>query len=276
MASFIKYYEAGGHENSSPMTYERWKTQNDAGATTENIARLETAAGIGVLSNTVPSIFWTLFEIYSRPQLLIALREEIEKHALRIDEFNGTHTIDLADIKDQCPFLLSTFQEVLRLRSYGAPTRIVYRDTVLNDRYLLKAGGVLQMPAACINRESSTWGTNSLEFDPSRFIADGDVKQSNRATGFMSFGASPNICPGRHFATGEILAAVAMLLVRYDVTPRNGHWMPPKLNPNAIAASTSPLIGEFPVAVSARKAFRGLKWAFTVTEGKGKYPLITG
>ena len=57
VASFVKYFEAGGQENSSQMTYQRWKTQHDAGATIEDIARLETAAGIGILANTVPSIF---------------------------------------------------------------------------------------------------------------------------------------------------------------------------------------------------------------------------
>ena len=193
-----------------------------------------------------------------------------------MDDSNATRTIDLADIKDQCPLLLSTFQEVLRLRSYGAVTRVVEQDTVLDDQYLLKAGGVLQMPSRCINRETSTWGMNSSEFDPFRFISNGEGKRSNLASGFVSFGTSPKICPGRHFATGEILAAVAMLLVRYDMTTRNGHWIPPKRNRSAIAATISPPKEAFPVKVSVREAFRGLEWAFTVTEGKGKFPLITG
>lgn len=90
------------------MTYGRWKTQHDAGAITENIARLEVATGIEILSNTVPATFWTLFDIYSRPKLLIELREEISKNALQIDT-SGTKIIDLADIKDPCPLLLSTF-----------------------------------------------------------------------------------------------------------------------------------------------------------------------
>ena len=258
------------------MTYGRWKTQHDAGATTEDIARLETAAGIGILSNTVPSTFWTIFEIYSRPELLVKLRDEISQNALHLDDSSAIHTIDLADIKDHCPLLVSTFQETLRLRSNGAPTRLVYRDIVLNDQYLLKAGGVLQMPSECINRESSTWGVNSSEFDPSRFVANGEQKQSNRATGFMSFGASPNVCPGRHFATGEIAATVAMLLLRYDITPQIGTWISPKLNPRAIAASVTPPIEEFKVRISPRKEFQGTEWAFRVTEGRGRYPLVTG
>ncbi len=276
VASLVQYYEVGGHENSSQMTYGRWKTLHDAGATTKDIARLELLTSSGILANTVPALFWTIFEIYSRPELLTSLREEVEKNALRVDESNTTHTIDLADVKDRCPLLLSTFQEVLRLSSHSTATRMVYRDTILNDQYLLKAGGVLQMPSESIHRERSTWGANSSEFDPSRFIAGSGVKQSSRATGFIPFGTSPNICLGRHFATGEILATVAMLLLRYDITPRNGRWIHPKLNLRAIAATITPPIGEFPVTISARKAFQGLEWAFTVTEGKSKYPLLIG
>ncbi len=276
VVSFVQYYEAGGHENSSQLTYARWKAQHDAGATTEDIARLEAATGLAILSNTVPSLFWTLFEIYSRPELLKANREEVEKNALRVDGINATHIIDLADIKDRCPLLLSTFQEVLRWKSTGVPTRYVYRDVMLNDQYLLKAGGLLQMPSECINRERSTWEANSSEFDSSRFMARGDVKQSSRASGFMSFGASPNVCPGRHFATGAILATAAMLMLRYDITPRNGRWIRPRVNPKAIASTVSPPIEEFPVTISARKAFQGLEWVFSVKEGKGMYPLMIG
>lgn len=85
VASFLKFYDAGGQENSSELTYGRWKAQHSAGASNKDIARLETAASIGILSNTVPSAFLTLFEIYSRPELLAKLREEIVSNALHVD-----------------------------------------------------------------------------------------------------------------------------------------------------------------------------------------------
>lgn len=130
------------------------------------------------------------------------------------------------------------------------------------------------MPSECINRESSTWGADSWDFDPYRFIASSVTKQ--RATGFMSFGVSPNICPGRHFATGEIVAMVAMILLRYDITPPNRRWICPQLNPRAVVASLTPPIGGYPVKIVARESIQGIEWAFSVTEGKGRYSLITG
>jgi hypothetical protein len=53
--AFKEYYLKRGHENSSELTYARWKAQSDMGATLEDIARLEAITGIGILSNTVPS-----------------------------------------------------------------------------------------------------------------------------------------------------------------------------------------------------------------------------
>ncbi len=109
--AFTEYYIAGGHYDSSALTMARWKTQHDTGAITENIARLETAGSIGVLSNTVPSTFWTLFDIYSRDELLADIRKELKENALVID--CNQHIVDLSYIRDGCPKLVSTFQEAM-------------------------------------------------------------------------------------------------------------------------------------------------------------------
>lgn len=269
---FIRYYEADGHQNSSALAHGRWKAQHDHGATVENIARLETANGIGILSNTVPSTFWMLFYVYSRPELLESLREEVRQHAVQIDASNGTHTIDLAAIRDHCVLLVSTFQEMLRLRSIAAPTRFLHEDVLLANKYFLQKGAMLQMPSQCLNLEDSNWGKDAKEFNPTRFMG----KAKLRSTGYMSFGSSPNICPGRHFASAEILAIVAMMVLRYEISPVRGSWKEPKLNSHAIAASMGPLAEEFPVTFSAKNEVEGVQWRFSVTEGKGKFGLVVG
>jgi cytochrome P450 len=275
VASFIKYYEARGYENSSQFAYGRWKTQHDASATKEDIARLEVAMGIGLLANTVPSTFWTIFDIYSCPTLLDEVREEIRQNAVHL-EIGGVHTVDLADIGAKCPLLVSAFQETLRLRSVITPTRVVYKDIMLNDQYLLKAGAVLQMPSFSVNRNEDAWGKKSTEFDGRRFLKNPGQKDSRRPSGFLSFGVSPNICPGRHFASGEILALAAMLILRFDITPITDRWVPPRGNPQAIAASLSSPQEECKVIVTAREEYQGVQWAFRVTEGKGRFGLIIG
>ena len=277
--ALTEYYIAGGHYDSSALTMARWKTQHDAGATTEDIARLETASSIGVLSNTVPSTFWTLFEIYSRRELLEDIRKELRENALVIDR--GQHIVDLGYIRDGCPKLVSTFQEVLRVRSNGAPTRVVYSDIMLDDRYLLKAGSVVQMSGPAVNKEETVWGPSAQQFNSSRFQNltkenEESPLERPRATSYIAFGAAPSMCPGRHFAAGEVLALAAMLILRYDITPASGEWRTPKLNAWAIASSVTPPAESYPVNISARNEYAGVQWSFRVTEGKGKFSLITG
>ncbi|KAH0143407.1 cytochrome P450, partial [Aureobasidium melanogenum] len=213
--------------------FKRWNVQHENGASIEDISRMETATVLGVVSNTTSSSFWMLYEVYSRPALLIQLRDEVREHALKKNE-SGEMIIDLAAMRDNCPNLLATFQEVLRTRSNVAPTRFVMDDIVLSDKYLLKKGLVLVMPGMSMNYEPSVWGDDSKTFDPTRFKKE-HLKQ--RPTSFMSFGASPSLCPGRHFASGEILGMTAMMLLRYDITPVGGKWILPKFWKDAIAAS---------------------------------------
>ena len=278
--AFTEYYVANGHQDSSALALARWKVQHDAGATTENIARLEVAGCIGILSNTMPSTFWTLFDIYSRDELLADIREELKSNALVIDPNDNRHIVDLGLIRDSCPKLVSAFQEVLRVRSVGAPTRVVLSDVLLDDRYLLKAKSVVHMLTSAVNKEEKVWGSSAQHFDSSRFSSITKEKEPQvekpRATSYLSFGTSPNICPGRHFATGEILALVAMLILRYDITPVSGKWWCPKLNTQAIAAVVYPPVEAYPVRLSARKEYAGARWSFNVTEGKGKFSLIIG
>jgi hypothetical protein len=101
-------------------------------------------------------------------------------------------------------------------------------------------------------------------------------KDSKRATAFMSFGASPNICPGRHFASGEILSLAAMMILRYDINPESGVWTPPVLNSKAMAAPITPPGEVFLAKIHEREEYKEVKWDFRVTEGRGKFGLVVG
>ncbi|KAE8395021.1 cytochrome P450 [Aspergillus alliaceus] len=272
---FIRYYQAGGHLDSSQLAYSRWKVQHDAGAAMEDIARLEALNALGILSNTVPTCFWVLFDILSRPDHLNIIRNEILTGALSVDSA-GIHTLDVADIRVNCPTLVSTLQETLRMRSNSAQLRVVRQDILLDDRLLVKAGSIILMPAATINKHTSVWGSNADAFDPQRFKETDQAEKRRRAAGFLSFGTSPHICPGRHFASGEILALVAMLLVRFDIQPAKGAWVEPKVNTKAVAASLAPAAERVEVTCSEIPKFAGVEWRFRLTPGKGTFGLITG
>ncbi|KAE8419648.1 cytochrome P450 [Aspergillus pseudocaelatus] len=273
--AFIEYYQANGHLDSSQLAYSRWKVQHEGGATIEDIARLEVATGLAIVSNTVPTSFYCLFDIFSRPDLLHKIRDEILAGALSVDSA-GVHTLDLADIREKCPILVSTFQETLRTRSNSGQLRVVHKDTLLDGRVLVKAGSILLMPAAIINKHHSVWGSDADTYEPDRFSKVDPVERRSKATGFMSFGSSPHICPGRHFASGEILALVAMILVRFDVRPVRGTWIEPKVNTRAVTASMPQVAEKVEVKLSETSKFAGVKWTYRLTPGKGTFGLITG
>ncbi|RMZ68719.1 cytochrome P450 [Pyrenophora seminiperda CCB06] len=44
---------------------------------------------------------------------------------------------------------------------------------------------------------------------------------------FRPFGAGATMCPGRHFSTNVILSLVAMIILKYDVSPVAGWWAAP-------------------------------------------------
>jgi hypothetical protein len=107
-------------------------------------------------------------------------------------------------------------------------------------------------------------------------MKDISQRDQKRATAYMSFGASPNICPGRHFASGEILSLVAMMVLRYEIIPESRHWVSPPLNTKAMAASITPPGDRFSVNIRRRQEYQQAKWEYKVTEGKGRFGLVVG
>ncbi|CAI7601953.1 unnamed protein product [Penicillium glandicola] len=282
-AAFKNYFDLGGHEDSSELLAMRYRSFLGAGLTHEEIAYSEIPLIVGLLSNTVPAAFWVHFELFSRPELLEEIREELEQHALKIAP-DGTHIIDMGCLRDNCPLLLSMYQEALRIRSTVVAIRFVTQDVVLADKYFLKSGSMLLMPAKQSGRDQKAWGTSADEFDARRFMRStittenkADKNRDPRRTGgFMAFGISPTICPGRYLSTSEILALVAMISLRYDIAPVDRHWHAPGKIKSATISNMCPVEGKFPVIVKKRQKYEGKSWQFEITEGKGQFALAVG
>jgi cytochrome P450 len=280
-AALLEYHRNGGVEHASELVKSRHEAIIGAGISPEEYALLETPLPTGFLSNTVPATFWTIYEIYSRPELLNDLRNEVELNALSI-RADGTHVIDVGALRGNCPLLLSTFQEILRLRTISTPTRFVTQDTMIADKYFLKAGSLVTMPSIEMGQRPEVWGETARVFDAQRFTKGAasearlGEREPRRLGGFMTFGVSPTICPGRHFASSEILGMVATMILRYDISPVSGIWEEPEKFLSSVVSIMSPVKGEFPVTVKRRQKYDDTEWDFHVEEGKGQFPLVIG
>ncbi|XXH01839.1 hypothetical protein Hte_008201 [Hypoxylon texense] len=209
--AFIKYYTEGGlDEGSSAYALNRFEYPSKLGVPLKDVARI----------NSMPATFWMIYHSWCDPTVLEDCRREA---AQAVQEKDGENYLDLAYIKSQCPILLSTMQEAFRIYNIGVSAREVVEDHLLGGKYLLKKGNTILIPATVQHSSSLAWGPNVSEFYHKRFVKEPGTKKHD-PTAWRAFGGGATLCPGRHFATTEILAFASAILLRFDIKPINGSW----------------------------------------------------
>lgn len=135
--AFVKYYTEGGLDgnNSSVYARNRYEYPSKLGIPMRDVAKMEAGGSIGLVSNTMPATFWTLYHLLSDPVGLQDCRQEVSE---AVTEKNGEIYLDLDYIKNSCPILASTMQEAFRFYGIGMSARAVVEDHVLGGKYLLK------------------------------------------------------------------------------------------------------------------------------------------
>lgn len=254
---FLAYYESKSYNEPSTSGLVRAKValNQHHGFSNEYMARTDLGELTAVLFNLVPASFWLLLYICSSPSLLEGIRGEIHNAATTKAEAGGA--IDYLDssLQSQCPLLLSTYHEVLRIVGAGVTTnRIVLEDAVVTlaqKDYVLKKGGIIQIPASVIHSDPSIWGDDVLEFNPQRFLDRPDLAASSA---FRTFGGGASRCPGRHFAQTQVLAFVAGFVMAFDITPMGndtGTWTLPEMDTTRLPGLFKP-VGDLKVGIKRR------------------------
>ena len=273
---FEEYFQRKGHESGSILVRGRYDTSTKNGIPLSDIARFEVGGAVAILVNTAPAAFWLLFYVFAHSEVLEDLRQEIATiMTLKTDEHGVVvRNLDITSIKSSCPLLLSTCQEVLRLKAMGTSVRQVMEDTLLNNEYLLKKDNTVLMPTLLVHTDTSIWGSDVGEFNHKRFMKgkstsqNSDVRKQPPAAAFRVFGGGTTLCPGRHFAMTEILAVTVMCIMRYDMTPVEGSWTPPGTEKGNIAAVIMEPDTEFEVDITPRKGYESGEWAFSLADSE--------
>jgi cytochrome P450 len=292
--AFHHYFSQNGHESASVLVKNRFKVCMEHQLPLEDIARFEVGGVVAIAVSTVPAAFWMLYYVYSNPDILELLRQEVgailETKSVEASPGTVTRTLNITELRTTCPLLTSTFQETLRHASLGAAVRLVTEDTVLDGHILLKKGSLVEIPAHVVHFDSTIWGSSVTAFDASRFVLNPNVKSSTKPKNdqadnkkkphpgdFRAFGGGRNLCPGRHFAATEILALVAMMVMRYDlhvVTTSNGRhnesgrWKMPTSVKSGLAAAVREPDEDIDVEVRLREGYEEGRWAFRLEESE--------
>ncbi|KAL2061782.1 hypothetical protein VTL71DRAFT_7160 [Oculimacula yallundae] len=183
-------------------------------------------------ANAVPTVFWLVAFIVSDPALVATLREEL-KSVITISKLKGGKRqakIDITRLDPDCPLLVSSYREVVRLVNSQLGTRRVMADCTISDgksTYLLRKGWDINMPSGVSHLSTESWGPNAASFDARRFmkldvkeVMSEKAKEEKRA--YIPFGGGKHLCPGRNFAFAEILGFTAALVMGFDVKAKDG------------------------------------------------------
>ncbi|KAK0743184.1 cytochrome P450 [Schizothecium vesticola] len=246
--AFAKYLEAGHHlgPGASDIVRRRVEILTAHGLPMAEAARSEVSFLFAGIVNTATTAFWVVVHLFARPALLRRVRAELLAGGVTELDFGGgkpTRLLDLESVKAgrASPTLGAVFREALRTGSDNYSTRLVKEDTVLAGRWWVGKGAVVQVAGGVIHADEGVWGEGAGEFDPVRFLKleegegesgsgsgkGGEEKQKKvHPAAFRAFGGGKTLCPGRHFATYEIVAFAAMIVLTFDLEAVDGKGKP--------------------------------------------------
>jgi cytochrome P450 len=284
-AAFQKYWQSDWSE-AADIVKARKHLYDREGVALKDQAGNQASFNLALLGNTVPTAFWTLYDVISRSQLLEAIRGELETNAAMRTGDKGqlTFELDVAALRTKCPLFLSSYQETQRTKSIHANIREVISDTFISSpttevTYFLTKGQYVQMPSGPIHKDPNVWGPSASTFDPYRFVKDNaplPKSEIPNSYAFLAWGSAPHLCPARQFASTEVMLFVAMMVLRFNFRPGGGggEWKLIKLKTGELVTIMPPK-DEVLVDIERRGGWQG-EWVLKMGESSKRVPLASG
>lgn len=168
---FREYFRTGGQKHVSALVKARYNVEIQYDVAEKDIAHFKVINLLAAWVNVLSTTFWTIWHMYSDFRVLESLRTEVlQAVSTTVNEAEAISSLNVSKLITSCPLLMSTFQEVLRIRSTNTSLRFVMKDALIDNRYVLKNGTVLHMPRLVIHYDESVWGPKAWEFQAQRSI----------------------------------------------------------------------------------------------------------
>ncbi|KAM0302443.1 hypothetical protein HYE67_009949 [Fusarium culmorum] len=260
--AFTEYLGNDGQDTACSFIKELCNLGIRRGLSTENNARALVGSILAIVGNTIPTTFWLLIQIFYRPDLLKEIRSELEA-TLENPSSRSEISLNYTVIREKCPVLMSTYEEILRMTSGIATVRYTNEDTLIQDRWLLKKGAQVQMPTAFIHADPTTWGADAEVFDHTRFLKSKVLtkeQKTRRAAAFRPFGGGNTLCPGRHFASYEVLTFAGSILLGFDMTPTTEAFNLPEMDRSKLPLTSLKPAGDIKVNLTRRRGWEKVQF----------------
>jgi cytochrome P450 len=269
----VEYVKEERYKKACQLIQRRIAMNLKYGVTPEMAGHAELIMHFAVLGNVVPTTFWLLANLFSRPELLTEVRGEVGKAVTtaRSDDGQDIRTIHVDMLKSVAPLLTSCFRENLRMVANMTSVRWILEDTMIADKYLLKKDSIVQVASGVMHMDEQIWGEDASEFNSRRFVSASESTTEKTATAplpknvpsaaFRAFGGGSVICPGRHFAQSEIVGYVAVIVMAFNLEKPGGRVFElPTRNNKAIPLAVMKPRDECQVVITRRKEAEDVKW----------------
>jgi hypothetical protein len=183
-----------------------------------------------LLNNANPTAYWLLYHIFTSKDSLAKLRAEVAPIFTHGNTINTLEQVNY--VITSCPLLRAFYDETLRLHSSSASNRRVVEEVSIGGS-TLKIGHNVMVPSYIQHHMPEFFGQDMYEFAPERFIEPVLAKGTPADPKMVrAFGGGVSLCPGRFFASNEVLSYAASVLWRFDLNVKgkgNVNFVPRKM-----------------------------------------------
>jgi hypothetical protein len=193
----------------------------------DTMAAIDLGIMFGLSSNAIPSAGWMIMHIID-PNGDKTLLPRVMKELRSARNVDGS--LDISKLI-ALPLLQSIFQEALRLYTDVLVTRTLPSDLILpmkdgKQKMMFPKDSIVMAASYLGHHDAEKWDSPEAPcemFYAERFLKEDPTtgKETFTMAGttgkFFPFGGGKTICPGRVFAKQEVLGAVAIVLLEYDL-----------------------------------------------------------
>ncbi|KAH9954980.1 cytochrome P450 [Russula dissimulans] len=195
--------------------------------TLEDLTQRLLVLNFGAVHTTAFTFVYLLYRLMANPEYIEPLRQEVE---VAIAEEGWTK--NGIDKMNKIDSFIRESQRIDSLFTWGA-SRLALRPFTFSNGVTIPAGTLVSLPMYPIHVDEDIY-PNAEKFDGYRFLKLRE-ESSNMAAKhqmvtasieLLSFGYGRHACPGRYFATYELKALLAQILITYDVKLEEGKALP--------------------------------------------------
>jgi len=170
----------------------------------------------GGFETTKTALNWFMLAMIAYPEQQRKIQEEL-------DAVVGRSRLPTFEDRDKLQYLQAAVRELLRWRPF-VPFAVPHltNDDDVYEGYFIPKGTLVFPNTWSLNREKSIYGEDADDFNPGRFIKDGELTpplEDTSGEGHLTFGFGHRRCIGRHAANNSLFIFIASILWANTIAP---------------------------------------------------------